>query len=61
MALKEKKTERIVVCLGKTDYEALDSLASKERISVSGLVRHFIIRKIYDPLNGTPKTERGSK
>ncbi len=59
MAQKEKKTERIVVCLGKEDYEALKVLADKERISVSGLVRHFIIRKIYDPLDNVHKVGGG--
>lgn len=58
MAQKENKSKRIVVCLGEKDYEALRVLADKERISVSGLVRHFIIRKICDPLDNV-KVGRG--
>ena len=42
-----KKTKKIVICLSEEDYMALLRLANKERISISGLVRHFIIRKLY--------------
>jgi len=55
---KEKKSKRIVICLSNEDFEALQKLALKERISISGLVRHFIIRKIGDPLDNV-KVGRG--
>ncbi len=58
MESKEKKTKRVVICLGERDFDTLSLLALKERISISGLVRHFIIRKIY-PLNGLSESDRG--
>lgn len=41
------KSKKIAVILSESDYEKLKSLAKKERLSISALVRHFIIRKIY--------------
>lgn len=44
------KTKRIIISLKETDYQKLKALAEKERLSISALVRHFIIRKIYNEI-----------
>lgn len=41
------KPKKIIVMLSEIDYQKLKALAEKERLSISALVRHFIIRKIY--------------
>ena len=41
------KSKRIIITISIRDYEQLKSLAQKERLSVSSLVRHFIIKRIY--------------
>lgn len=46
------KSKKIIVILSNNDYQKLKSLAEKERLSISALVRHFIIRKIYNSLEG---------
>lgn len=46
------KSKKIIVILSEIDFQKLKTLAIKERLSISALVRHFIIRKIYDPLQG---------
>lgn len=42
-----KRSKKIIVSLPQKDFEELKKMALKERLSVSGLVRHFIIKKIY--------------
>jgi hypothetical protein len=50
-SLGEKmKSKKIIVILSDRDYQKLKALSDKERLSISSLVRHFIIRKIYDGL-----------
>ncbi len=44
------KTKRIIISLTESDYQKLKALAEKERLSISALVRHFIIRKIYNEI-----------
>lgn len=44
------RTKKIIVILSEIDFLKLKALAEKERLSISALVRHFIIRKIYNPL-----------
>lgn len=44
------KSKRIIISLKETDYQKLKALAEKERLSISALVRHFIIRKIYNEI-----------
>jgi len=44
------KSKKIIVILSENDFLKLKALADKERLSISALVRHFIIRKIYNPL-----------
>lgn len=46
------RSKKIIVILSELDFQKLKALAVKERLSISALVRHFIIRKIYDPLQG---------
>ena len=41
------KSKRIIISLSLSDYKKLKELANKERLSVSSLVRHFIVKKIY--------------
>lgn len=42
------KSKRIIISLSVEDYKKLKELANKERLSISALVRHFIIKKIYN-------------
>jgi hypothetical protein len=46
------KSKRVIISLKFNDYLKLKALAEKERLSVSALVRHFIIRKIYPNEDG---------
>jgi len=46
------KSKKVIVILSETDYQKLKTLANKERLSISALVRHFIIKKIYNSLEG---------
>ena len=57
---EEKKSVRVVTILKKPDYIKLEEMANKERMSVSALIRHFIIRKIYDPFD-VPKIDGSGK
>lgn len=45
------KDKKIVIALSEEDYSKLKELAKKERLSISALVRHFIIRKLYPVLS----------
>lgn len=44
------RSKKIIVILSEIDYKKLKTIAEKERLSISALVRHFIIRKIYNPI-----------
>ena len=44
------KSKKIIVILSDADYQKLKSLATKERLSISALLRHFIVRKIYNEI-----------
>lgn len=46
------RSKKIIVILSEIDFQKLKALAVKERLSISALVRHFIIRKLYNPLEG---------
>ncbi len=46
------KSKKIIVILSESDYQKLKNLANKERLSISALVRHFIIKKIYNSMEG---------
>ncbi|MEW5842310.1 MAG: hypothetical protein AB1775_03505 [Bacteroidota bacterium] len=45
-----KQSKKIIVTLPLKDYEELKKMALKERLSISGLVRHFIVKRIYTTL-----------
>lgn len=47
MEIEKPHSKKIVVVLPIKDFEELKNLARRERLSISGLVRHFIIKKIY--------------
>ena len=47
MENEKRQSKKIVVVLQQKDFEELKKMASKERLSVSGLVRHFIVKRIY--------------
>ncbi len=41
------KSKKIIISLKIEDYEELKKFAERERLSVSAIIRHFIIKKIY--------------
>ena len=51
------KSKRLIISLSEKDYRELKELAAKERLSISALVRHFIIRKLYSNLLPAGKDE----
>ena len=42
-----KRSKKVIITLPMKDFEELKKMALKERLSVSGLVRHFIVKRIY--------------
>jgi hypothetical protein len=46
------KSKKILISISLSDYLKLREMAEKERLSISALVRMFIIRRLYNNYEG---------